>query len=96
MFNPLAQSGNKDLLGFLKSILSGLQPILLVIIIIVFAYTGFKLVSAKQKDNPESISKAKNSIIFVLIGAFIILSGPSIIDFVQSVLESIGISTTQK
>ncbi len=96
LYNPLAESGSKDLLGFLKTILSGLQPLLLVIIIVVFAYTGLKLISAKQKDNPESIAKAKNSIVFVLIGAFIILSGPSLIDFVQSVLESIGIATSEE
>ena len=93
LFNPLAGSGSSSLLGFVKNILSGLQPILLIAVTVVFAFTGFKLISAKQKESPEAISTAKTSMVFVLIGAFIILSAPSIIDFIDGVLQSIGITT---
>ena len=93
LFNPLAESGSTTLLGFVKKVLSSLQPILLIAITVVFAFTGFKLISAKQKESPEAISTAKTSMVFVLIGAFIILSAPSIIDFIEGILQSIGITT---
>ena len=93
LFNPLAESGSNTLLGFAKKLLSGLQPIFLIAITVVFAITGFKLISAKQKESPEAISTAKTTMLFVLIGAFIILSAPSIIDFIEGILQSVGIAT---
>jgi len=66
--NPINAS---TLDGLIKTILEGVLKIGIPIIALAIIYCGFLFVSAR--GNPESIKKAKESLIYTLIGAAILL-----------------------
>ena len=57
--------------GLIKTILEGILKIGIPIIALAIIYCGFLFVSAR--GNPESIKKAKDALIYTLIGAAILL-----------------------
>ena len=57
--------------GLIKTILEGVLKIGIPIIALAIIYCGFLFVSAR--GNPESIKKAKDALIYTLIGAAILL-----------------------
>ena len=84
--NPIKST---SILDFFESILVGLRKLFIPIIMIVLMITGFKLIVAKQKGEPEKMADVKKSIIYVLIGSFILLSSPSLISFLKATLDTL-------
>ncbi len=66
--NPISAT---TLDGLIQTILTGVIKIGLPIIALAIIYSGFLFVSAR--GNPESIKKAKDALIYTLIGAAILL-----------------------
>ena len=67
--NPLPNINSLD--GLIQTILTGVIKVGLPIIALAIIYCGFLFVSAR--GNPESIKKAKDALIYTLIGAAILL-----------------------
>jgi len=67
--NPLPSINSLD--GLIQKILEGVIKIGLPVIALAIIYCGFLFVSAR--GNPESIKKAKDALIYTLIGAAILL-----------------------
>ena len=70
LFNPLAESGSNTLLGFAKKILSGLQPIFLIAITVVFAIYGVQTYICKAKRKSRSYINSKNIYAFCINRSF--------------------------
>lgn len=66
--NPIAVD---DLEGFMAKIIDSAVLLLTPIIVIMLIWTGFLFISAR--GNPESLASAKKALLYVLIGATIIL-----------------------
>lgn len=67
--NPLPNINSLD--GLIQTILTGVIKIGIPIIALAIIYCGFLFVSAR--GNPEAIKKAKDALIYTLIGAAILL-----------------------
>lgn len=77
--NPInAQTLN----GLIKTILEGILKIGIPIIALAIVYCGFLFVSAR--GNPESIKKAKDALIYTLIGAAILLGAWAIAQLISN------------
>jgi len=66
--NPLTIN---DISGFISLVLKVMVMVALPIISFFIVYSGFLFISAQ--GNPEKISQAKNNLIYVVIGAILIL-----------------------
>lgn len=69
--NPLAGSGVNTLTDFVKRLLDILLTIGVPVIAVFIILAGFKFVTAR--GNPAEIAKAKDNLIYVMIGAAILL-----------------------
>ncbi|MEX2052539.1 MAG: hypothetical protein WD991_02510 [Candidatus Paceibacterota bacterium] len=67
--NPLSGSTTVD--GFIKKFLEGAIKIGIPIIALAIIYSGFLFVAAR--GNPESLTKAKDTLLYTLIGAAILI-----------------------
>ena len=78
--NPLAIT--KTLPDFIKNILNGAVKIGIPIIALAIIYCGFLFVKAQGK--PEEITKAKDALLYTLIGAAILLGALAIAQMISS------------
>ncbi|MEK7060349.1 MAG: TrbC/VirB2 family protein [Patescibacteria group bacterium] len=76
--NPIA---SKTIIDFIQKILEGVIKIGMPIIVLAIIYCGFLFVSAQGK--PESIKKAKDALLYTLIGAAILLGSWAIAQLIK-------------
>ena len=82
--NPIAQNSIQELI---KSILEGAMKIGIPVIALAIIYSGFLFVQAQGK--PEEIKKAKNALIYTLIGAAILLGAWAIAQLISETVLSL-------
>lgn len=88
--NPL---GNKitDIPSFIKAIIKIVVYVGIPIVALAIIYTGFLFVQAQ--GNPEKLTKAKNSLMYTLIGAALLLGAFVIAEAIGKTVEEIKSTT---
>lgn len=86
LYNPL---GPKDIsiVGFIKTVLQGVIKIAIPILALAIIYSGFLFVFAR--GNPEGISKAKDTLLYTLIGSAVLLGAYAIAELIESTLKAV-------
>jgi len=74
--NPLGATGPDSIQAFIKILLEGVLKIGIPIVALAIIYCGFLFVAAR--GNSEKLSKAKDALLYTLIGAAILLGSWSI------------------
>lgn len=69
--NPLGENGPQNLPDFIKKVIEIVLIVGVPIIVLALIYTGFLFV--KAQGNPEEITKAKNNLLYVIIGGALLL-----------------------
>lgn len=82
--NPLSSSSNIQ--TFIKNLLQGLIKIGLPVVALAIIYSGFLFVSAR--GNSEKLSKAKDTLLYTLIGAAILLGSWAIAQMISNTVLS--------
>ncbi len=82
--NPIAAP---DLTTFLTLVLNAVTLIVFPFIVLFIVYAGFKMIAAR--GNPGEISKAKEQIIYAIIGALIILGAQAISFAIKGTVDTI-------
>lgn len=84
--NPLASKGIDNINTLVKTVLEGVIRIGIPIIALAIIYSGFLFVAAR--GNSEKLGKAKDSLIYTLIGAAILLGAWTIAQLIsETVLQ---------
>lgn len=83
--NPI---GVSSITGLIKTILEGLVKIGIPIVALAIIYCGFLFVSARGK--PEAIKKAKDALLYTLIGAAILLGSWAIAQLISETVLELG------
>ncbi len=86
--NPLASKGINDLSGFIKIILEGALKLGIPVIALAIIYSGFLFVSAR--GNSEKLGEAKNSLMYTLIGAALLLGAWAIAKIISETVLGLG------
>lgn len=89
--NPLGENGPSDIPGFIKIIVEAVIYIGIPIIALAIIYTGFLFVSAQ--GNPEALKKAKNSLLYTLIGAALLLGAFVLAEAIGKTVDEIRSTT---
>lgn len=79
--NPLASKGINSLQGFIKILLEGVLKIGIPIVALAIIYCGFLFVAAR--GNSEKLGKAKDALLYTLIGAAILLGSWAIAQLIS-------------
>jgi hypothetical protein len=82
--NPINAGTINELI---KTILEGVLKIGIPIIVLAIIYCGFLFVSAR--GNPESIKKAKDALIYTLIGTAILLGSWAIAQLISTTVQAL-------
>ncbi len=82
--NPLERSGINDIPKFLLAILNGVVRLAIPLVALAVIYSGFLFV--KAQGNPEEIGKAKDAILYTLIGAAVLLGALAIARLVSDTI----------
>lgn len=86
--NPLGQNGPQTIPDFIKAVINIVLIVGIPIVALAIIYTGFLFVSAQ--GNPEKLTKAKNSLMYVLIGAALLLGAFVIAEAIGKTVEDIS------
>lgn len=86
--NPLGQNGPQTIPDFIKAVINIVLVVGIPIVALAIIYTGFLFVSAQ--GNPEKLTKAKNSLMYVLIGAALLLGAFVIAEAIGTTVEEIS------
>lgn len=86
--NPLGPTGPQDIPSFIKKILEIVVTIGTPIVTIAIIYTGFLFVKAQGK--PEEITKAKQTLLYSIIGAALILGSFVIATAIKGTVDDIS------
>ena len=84
--NPIPSITTVD--GFIKTILIGVIKIGLPIVALAIIYSGFLFVSARGK--PEALKKAKDALLYSVIGAAILLGAWAIAQLISDTVLKLG------
>ena len=76
--------------GFIKSILIGIVKIGMPIIALAIIYSGFLFVAARGKT--EALTKAKNALLYTVIGAAILLGAWAIAQLISDTVIKLSIN----
>lgn len=82
--NPIK---SKTIVEFIRNILEGVVKIGMPIIVLAIIYCGFLFVSAQGK--PEDIKKAKDALLYTLIGAAILLGSWAIAQLIADTVKTL-------
>lgn len=82
--NPIGQN---TIMEFIKTLLEGVLKLGMPVIALALIYSGFLFVSAQ--GNPEALSKAKDSFMYTLIGAAVLLGSWGIAQLIASTVQSL-------
>ena len=74
--------------GLIKTILEGLLKIGIPVVALAIVYCGFLFVQARGK--PEAITKAKDALLYTLIGAAILLGSWAIAEMISATVIELG------
>ena len=85
--NPLAGGGIDNIPSLVEAILDIVLTIGVPIVAIAIIYSGFKFIAAQ--GNPEKLKEAKQTLLYVLIGAAILLAAWAIAQAVFSTVAAI-------
>ena len=88
--NPLGKTGPQNIPDFIKEIIKIVVKIGTPVIVLAIIYTGFLFV--KAQGNSEAITKAKTSLMYVLIGAVLLLGAFVIANAIGSTVDEISSS----
>jgi len=80
--NPLGPNGAKSIQEFIKIFLTGALRIGIPVVALAIIYCGFLFVEARGK--PEKLSKAKDALLYTLIGAAILLGSLAIAQMIST------------
>jgi len=83
--NPI---GVDSIMGLIKTILEGVVKIGIPIVALAIIYCGFLFVQARGK--PEAIKKAKDALIYTIIGAAILLGSWAIAQLISETVLELG------
>ncbi len=89
LMNPLKGSGNLE--SFLSSILDFVIRIGTIVVILMVVYVGFQFVTAK--GDITKISKARESLLWTVIGALILLGAKAIAIGIEATVQAISVGT---
>ena len=79
--NPLGPNGVASIPDFIKTFLEGVLKVGIPIVALAIIYCGFLFVSAR--GNSEKLSKAKDALLYTLIGAAILLGSWAIAQLIS-------------
>lgn len=82
--NPITQNSLND---FVKAILEGVIKIGIPIIALAFIYSGFLFV--KAQGNSEDLTKAKNALLFSVVGAALVLGAWALAQLISETVLSL-------
>jgi hypothetical protein len=85
--NPLGTNGPQNIMDFIKLIVKYVLYIGIPIIALAIIYTGFLFVSAS--GNSEKLTKAKNALLYTLIGGALLLGAFVIANAISSTVDEI-------
>ncbi len=88
--NPLNDKLN-DIPSFIQAILEIVLTVGIPIVTLAIIYSGFLFVSAQ--GSPEKLTKAKNTLMYTLIGAALLLGAFVLAEAIQSTVEEIKTTT---
>ena len=88
IINPLAGNGVNSIPEFIKVLLEGALKIGIPIVALAVIYSGFLFVAAR--GNSEKLTKAKDSLLYTLIGAAILLGSWAIAKMIQVTITGLG------
>ncbi len=82
--NPIHED---TITGFLKTVLEAVLKLGIPVVALAVIYSGFLFV--KARGNPEEITKAKDALLYTLIGAAILLGSWAIAELISSTVRSL-------
>jgi len=85
--NPLANGGVNDIPTLIQKILEIVITIGVPIVALAIIYAGFQFVAAR--GNPEKLKRAKETLLYVIIGAAILLGAYVIAEAIGATVEAI-------
>lgn len=80
--NPLGPNGAKDFPTFIHNLLTGVLRVGIPVVALAIIYCGFLFVSAR--GNSEKLTKAKDALLYTLIGAAILLGSWAIAQMIST------------
>ncbi len=86
--NPLGTSGPKTIPEFIKILLEGALQVGIPVIALAVIYCGFLFV--KARGNSEELTKAKDALLYTLIGAAILLGSWAIAEMISATVTGLG------
>ena len=86
--NPLGTTGPQNLPDFIKAIIKIVLIVGIPILALAIIYSGFLFV--KAQGNPESLTKAKNSLLYTVIGGALLLGAFVIATAIGQTVKDIG------
>ncbi len=86
--NPLGTTGPQNLPDFIKAIIQIVLVVGIPILVLAIIYSGFLFV--KAQGNPESLTKAKNSLLYTVIGGALLLGAFVIATAIGQTVKDIG------
>lgn len=88
IINPLGANGPQSIPAFIHDVLIGVVKIGIPIIALAIIYCGFLFVAARGK--PEAITKAKDALLYTLIGAGLLLGAWAIANLIVDVIGNLN------
>jgi len=85
--NPLGENGPKDIPEFIEKVINMVLLVGIPVIVLSIIYTGFLFV--KAQGNSEQITKAKSALMYVLIGAVLLLGAFVIAQAIGATVDEI-------
>jgi hypothetical protein len=85
--NPLGSSGVNSIPDFIRVLLEGALKVGIPIVALAIIYCGFLFVEAR--GNTEKLTKAKDALLYTLIGAAILLGSWAIASLIASTVTSL-------
>lgn len=84
IINPIK---SKSITGLIKTILEGIIKIGMPVVVLAIIYSGFLFVSAR--GNSEKLGKAKDSLLYTLIGVAILLGSWAIAQLITDTVKAL-------
>ena len=88
ILNPLASSKINSIPEFIKTILEGAIKVGLPVVALAIVYCGFLFVAAR--GNSEKLIKAKDALLYTIIGAAILIGSWAIAKMIQVTVTGLG------
>jgi preprotein translocase subunit SecY len=85
--NPLGENGPKNIPDFIEKAIKVVLVVAVPLTVLAIIYTGFLFVEAQ--GNSEKLTKAKKSLLYVIIGAFFLLGAYVIANAISATVEDI-------